>query len=158
MILGTPLGAHKDVSDFRTMKDNAGELLTDMSQRFRYLRANEAINRGDVLMLVVPTATVPLSVARMATTADFRLFAGVANESASAGHPVQVQIDGICEVNVGAGTSAFGHAWLAPSATAGVAVATATDPDATAIVGSVFGVFLAAKDANNLAPAMFNRG
>lgn len=150
--LTNPFGAHKTVTDYRTGRDAAGEELAYGSIRNIY-RADAAIAKGEVVMWVAPTASVPLSVTPMTAAAADTLFAGVAQNTAAAGGRVTVVENGHCLVDVAAETAAFGSLLTAPATTTGKAEIGATF-DATLVVGSVIGVALAAKDSANLAPAI----
>lgn len=79
------------------------------------LRANAAITRGQALMFVAPTATVPLSVTPFTAAADEQIFAGCAAEAAAAGDQVRVIREGFCTVKFDTGsTAAFGSVFLQP--------------------------------------------
>lgn len=152
--INNPLGAGKQVSDFRTFKDSAGETVGAPLSTVDSLRANATIARGEVLMFVVPTATVPLSVTPMTAAGADNLFAGVATKAATAGQVVDFVTDGFAFVDVAAETTAFGTTLEAPATTTGKAEVAAAEPTATTIVGTVIGMALGTKDANNLAPAI----
>jgi hypothetical protein len=153
-ILSNPLGANQQVSDFRTMRTVDGELLYSGAEQYVTVRANANIVKGQAVQYIAPTQIVPISGTQMATNADRRLFVGIATATTIAGRTVQLCIHGHCEVLVAAGdTPAFGDVVLPPSVTAGVCVPTATDPDATAVIGNHLGTFLGPKDGINLAPA-----
>lgn len=148
-----PLGAFKTVPDFTLGVSDAGELITPEIEVVQY-RANAAITKGQALMFVAPTTTVPLSVTPMTAAAADRLHAGAAMHAASAGQLVGVAINGHCMVNVGAGTAAAASYVLVPATTTGVydvdAAVTATK--------TIVGIFWGVKDANNLAFALLERG
>lgn len=150
-----PTGAHKTVTDFRLFKSADGEDVSLPSAQAEPFRANAAILRGEVLMWVVPTASVPLSVTPMTAAAADNLFAGIALEAAAAGEQVFVCTKGGCFVDVGAETPAFGNPITSPATTTGKAEIGATF-DATLVVGSFIGTALGAKDANNLTPAVIS--
>ena len=149
-----PVGAFKDVTDFRTQKTAGGELLLMGDEQYAWCQANAAIVKGEVVMLVAAAdATTPLRVAKMTTAADARLFVGVAEEAASAaGEIIKVCTKGVTELYVNAQTVAFGDVILKPGTNAGEASCSSTDPDATTVAGTVLGVVLYAKNSSNLAP------
>lgn len=78
-----------------------------------------------------------------------RIGVGVALESIAVNASGRIATGGFAQVNVGAATPAEGDVCIGTT-TAGVA-GTAT-PDATTVAGTVLGMYLAAKDANNRAP------
>lgn len=153
--LTNPFGAHKTVTDFRTFKDASGEDVALPASVVEVFRANAAIAKGEVVMWVVPTATVPLSVTPMTAAAADNLFAGVATAAVAAGGQAAIVRRGGCFVDVAAETTAFGTTLEAPGTTTGKAEVAAAEPTATTVVGTVIGLALAAKDATtNLAPAI----
>lgn len=149
-----PLGAGKQVSDFRTFKDSAGETVGAPLSVTDQARANATIAAGEVLMFVAATATVPQSVTPMTAAGADNLFAGVAVKAATAGNVVTFVVRGFAFVDVAAETTAFGTTLEAPATTTGKAEVAAAEPTATTIVGTVIGVALAAKNSSNLAPAI----
>lgn len=79
------------------------------------LRANAAITRGQALMFVAATATVPLSVTPYTAAADEQIFAGCAAANADAGDNVLVIREGFCTVKFDTGsTAAFGSVFKQP--------------------------------------------
>lgn len=150
--LANSFGAFGTVSDFRTGKYSNGAAL-GYDQDFENWRANATITKGQALMLVAATATVPVSVTPMTAAGDKRLFVGVANENASAGQSVQVVTKGFALINVGSGTPSALDLFVLPATTTGVFDTSSTDPDATTVVGTVGGVVLFTKGSDNLAPA-----
>lgn len=148
-----PNGAHKVVTDFRTGRDSAGEELS-YGKLQNFYRADAVIGKGEVLMWVAPTATVPLSVTPMTAAAADNLFAGIAQKAATAaGQMIGVVEMGYCIVDVAAETAAFGSVVTAPATTTGKAEIGATF-DATLVVASYIGTALGAKDASNLVPCI----
>lgn len=150
--LTNPFGAHKTVTDYRTGRTADGEELAYGNIRNIY-RADAAIAKGEVVMWVAPTATVPLSVTPMTAAAANNLFAGIAQNAAAAGARVTVVENGHCLVDVAAETAAFGSVVTAPATTTGKAEIGATF-DATLVVGSYIGTALGAKDSSNLVPCI----
>lgn len=151
--IANPFGANQQVSDFTTFVTADGELIKSGAETYVTLRANAAVAKGQVVALVVPTATTPLSVKPMVTGDSDSLFFGVAENAAAAGGAVKVCTGGVCQVGVGAQTVAFGNFVRKPSATAGEPVVNGTAPAATDVIGSLYGVTLGAKNSANLAPA-----
>lgn len=150
--LANPTGANKTVPDFTLGVDNAGELVTPEVASVPY-RANAAVTKGQALMFVAPTTTVPISVTPMTAAGATWLYAGVALNAAAAGGIVQVVTEGHCLINVGAGTAAAASYALVPETTTGV-----FDVDDALDAGdNAVGVFWGVKDANNLAFAYVNR-
>lgn len=145
-----PFGALRKVSDFTTLKSDDGDAIGPGQSRTVIVRANAAVGKGEVVNWVIPTTTVPLSVTPMATGTVGSLFAGVALAAAASGEDVQICTYGFCFADFGAGTPAFGSVVAKPTTTGKALVSAALD--ATTIVGTIIGVALAAKDANNLAP------
>lgn len=118
-VINDPAGAHRVVSDYRLGKDADGYDLTG-PQDIYYLRADAAITKGQALMLVVPTQTVPVSVAPMTAAAEDAFFIGVALESAAAGAMVAVLNKGFARVLFDASdTAAAGDYLVVPATTTG---------------------------------------
>lgn len=119
-----PFGALSSVSDFRTGKTDDGQELQQGQMGWPY-RANAAINKGDMLMWVAPTQTVPLSVSPMTaaiTASDAWMFAGVALESAAIGQMCPVVQQGVVIINhVVADTPAAADVFGLPQTTTGLA-------------------------------------
>lgn len=87
---------YRDVDDFTTMQDAGGADLS-FPQETETWRANAAISKGEILMFVAATTTVPLSVTPMTAaigTSDPWLYAGFAADDASAGGDVNVVVGG----------------------------------------------------------------
>lgn len=147
-----PLGAYKTTTDYTTGVTSDGELHS-YGQRVYPFRANAAVAKGEVLMWVAPTTTVPLSVTPMTVAGADNLFAGVALEAAASGAAVNVCMDGVCLVDVAAETAAAGSLLTCPATTTGKAEI-GTTFDATLVVGTIIGTALGAKDSNNLALAV----
>lgn len=150
--LANPLGAFRTVADFTLGVDAAGELVTPEIRCVPY-RANAAITKGQALMFVAPTTTVPVSVTPMTAAAADHLFAGVALHAAAAGATVQVVTNGHCLIQVGAGTAAAASYGVVPATTTGVFdVDDALDAGDTAVA-----IFWGVKDAANNAFAYVDR-
>lgn len=151
-VVTNPGGVYRTVTDFTTFKDASGEAvgappsLTDF-----YVRANAPVLKGEVVMWVVPTATLPLSVTPMTAAAADNLYAGVALQAAATGAFFRITDHGFAFVDVAAETPAFGNPVTAPATTTGKAEIGATF-DATLVVASYIGTALGAKDAANLCP------
>lgn len=152
-----PAGAFRSVSDFTTWVDGNGNDI-EYWRQIASLRCDVAIAKGDALMYVVPTTTVPLSVAPLAVTDTLAVgqkFLGVAIEAAAVGEQCLFATEGFALVNVGSATAAAGStANRAGSAAGALNVLTAA---ATDIIGTGYGVYLGAKNASNLAPVWLNR-
>lgn len=119
-----PRGALSTVSDYRTGKTDDGQDLQQGQLGWPY-RANAAIAKGDMLMWVAPTETVPLSVTPMTaaiTASDAWLFAGVALTAASTDQDVFVVQQGVAIINhVVADTPAANDVFGLPQTTTGLA-------------------------------------
>lgn len=110
-----PNGALNTVSDYRTGQDSTGaDLMTGQGDVYS-IRANAAITRGQALMFVAPTASVPLSVTPFTAAADEQIFAGVALAATDAGDQCLVMRTGFCTVKHDTGsTAAFGSVYKQP--------------------------------------------
>jgi hypothetical protein len=144
--LTDPRGALRIVSDFTTGKDSAGNPLNDAGD-YDFWRANDTIVFGDLVGLVAPTATVPISVEKLDVSDAFASFVcvGVAQEGGVAGDTIKVLNHGITLINIGdTAAIAIGDAVIKHATTDGAAgkVAVASI-DATIITGNVFGNYLA---------------
>lgn len=144
-LIKNSLGAHRTVSDFQTGRDVDGEVIFQPAIIEEY-RANAAVAVGDVLHYVAATATVPLSVAPMATASSVLIFAGIALNAAAVGEIVQVVTYGHAIVRTGDVTTGLGQYLLKPATTAGVAVTSNTAIDATTVAGTVIGIVLGPDD------------
>lgn len=141
MGLTNPVGAHKTTSDFRNGVSDFGE--PQLYQRNALFRANATITKGQALMDVAPTATVPFSVTPMTAAvaaSDSWAFVGAALESAAAGDLVNVLVEGYGVLLLeDADTAAFRNVLRLPDTTTG-AFATSADPLAgEAVCGKVLG-------------------
>lgn len=154
--IANPYGALRKMTTFVGFKSDDGDEVSPGQARVFNLRANAAIAKGEVLMWVVPTATLPVSVTPMTAAAVDNLFVGVARHAAAAGEDVTVVTEGFCFVDVAAETAAFGNPVTMPATTTGKAEIGATF-DATLVVGSYLGTALGAKDAANLAPVWIHQ-
>lgn len=137
-----PMAAYTTVTDYRTGVDAAGADLA-YERKVEQFRANATIVKGQALMWVAPTATVPLSVTPMTaavSASDAWLFAGAAMESAEAGDTVAVLREGFGVVQTEtADTPAFGNALCLPDTTTGDFATPADSPTGGAQVGVVLG-------------------
>lgn len=114
---------YASVDDFTTGQDSSGADLPFPKTVERW-RANAAISKGEALMFVEATTTVPISVTPMTAaigTSDPWLFAGIALADAAAGDDVDVCVQGVCHVlmeDADAG-GAFANAISVPDTTTG---------------------------------------
>lgn len=141
-LIHNPQGAFRTVDDFRFGTDADGHPLQyGIGEAFQ-LRANAAVEAGEALMFVAPTASVPLSVTPMTAAADEQIFAGAAQNDAAIGESVVVVRSGFAIVQHDTSDiPAFGSVLLEPDATTGD-FAVAADPvggagPAPAVVGLV---------------------
>ena len=142
-------GSFRSVSDFTTWLDGDSLFIGDaIYQDVAQFRADAAITAGDAVQFVAPTASLPLSVKALTTTpAESLRFVGVALETVAAGDNVNVCVQGVCSVNIGSATVAFGDVATGPAnTTAGVVTVLAQPTAAGTLVGNVFGTFLSAND------------
>jgi hypothetical protein len=153
--ISNPFGAHVPVTTFASGVDADGQPFYQPSAIQEY-RANAAVARGDVVQWVAATASVPLSVAAMATASSALIFAGVALNSAATGETVQVAQHGHVLVRTGDITTALGEYLLKPSTTAGVGVTSNTAIDATTVAGSILGVVVG-NDDGTFTPVFLTR-
>ena len=114
------------------------------------IRANAAITRGQALMWVAPTATVPLSVTPFTAAADEQIFAGCAFDNTAAGDNCLVIREGFCTVKFDTGsTAAFGSVFKQPVTATGDFEIIA-DPiggaDAPPVLGLCLGVEIGTTD------------
>lgn len=140
-------------TDYRTGIDSAGELLP-LGGIYIPFRANATITAGQALSLVVPTATVPLSVKPRAASAGdlIALFCGVAQNGATAGQPVTVCVMGHTLAAVAAGTTVvIGQAAILDATNAGVLQSSSSDVVAADLNGFLVGTWLGIKNASNIA-------
>jgi hypothetical protein len=148
-VITNPAGVYTTVTDFRTGRDESGVPLS-YPQQIDYLRANATITRGQALMDVVPTQTVPLSVTPMTaaiTASDPWKFVGVALADAVAGDFVPVCVRGYCEVLFDtASTAAADSLLLAPGTTTGDFDIKTAAVAADAVVGKVLGPEISTTD------------
>lgn len=119
-----PNGALSTVTDYRTGKTSDGQELQQGQIAWPF-EASVAINKGDMLMFVAPSATAPVTVAPMTaaiSASDPHTFAGVALEAASIGDLVPVLQFGIGIINhVVADTPAALDVFGLPQTTTGLA-------------------------------------
>jgi hypothetical protein len=143
-----PQDAFKTTADLRVGYTDSEELHA-LGGTYRTFRANEAITKGEALMWVAATATVPLSVGLMTAAAADTLFVGCAMEAAAAGDDVLVCLEGYCLADVAAETTAFGTVIGVPGTTTGK-----VEVGHVSAYTNDIGIALYAKDASNLAPVM----
>jgi len=142
--LSNPNGAHVTITTYVSGRDENGIPQVLGNQDIESWRANAAVAQGEALMVVAPTATVPISVTPMtaviASSHPWR-FWGIAMEDAAAGEQVRVCAQGVCEVKFDAADTAAAYSVLqAPDTTTGrCAIATASADDVLAI-GVVLGI------------------
>lgn len=143
-------GALRTYADFTTWLDADGIFHgEDWYQDVIPYRANTTIAAGDAVMFVAPTATVPLSVTPLSTTAgEAYRFVGIAKESATAGQQCDIVVAGVVQVNIGSQTVAFGDMCTSPATgAAGVPTRVAqASVAATHIIGTMIGTYLSAND------------
>jgi len=144
-------GAAFDVpADFTTNKNKFGAVI-EYPQQVDLFQSSGTFAAGDCLEFVASTTTAPIRVKKFANADLGHTFVGVALDASTAsGQMVRVVTRGFCLVNVGAATPAATNLAV-KSGTDGQAAVSGT-VDATLVVGTVWGTFLAAKDANNQAP------
>lgn len=114
-----PYGALSTIDDHRTGQDQEG---LDIMYGFRgnMFRANATITKGQALMWVGPTATVPVSVTPMTAAADPWRFAGVAMSDAAADESLLVAHQGVVIIKFdGGSTAAADDAVILPATTTG---------------------------------------
>lgn len=113
-IITNPNNAYRTVSDYTTMKDDAGEALTFLGGNVELAQANGAIAAGLAVRTVAPTgATVPPRVGK--ATASTNTNCGItASASSTAGDVVEVVTKGVAFATSGAAFSA--DALLVPDA------------------------------------------
>lgn len=143
--IANPQSAMAATSDFRTgFADNGIEHVYG-GKTTGVFRANAAVDVGEVVTFVVPTAANPLSVTP--ASAVNTLCAGVAETSAAAGDNVTVCLSGNTFVIAGGSVSA-GNVLGGGSS----AKATAVTVDATILAGAILGFALADGSADDLIP------
>lgn len=140
-----PAGAYVTTSDYRTGRDSTGGEHA-YGKTTRVLRANATVTKGQLVCLVAPTQTLPLSVTPSAGTESGLIF-GIAAEGGSAGDLVTVVTEGLAFAIVGTAATA-GNAIKGGAA----GVVTNVTPAATDIVGTVVGVALATGTTGNTIP------
>lgn len=114
-----PFGVNERITDFQTGVGGAGNEYENRNIKWPF-RANATITKGQALMTVAPTATVPLSVTPMTAAAADALFAGVAAEAAAAGDQVEVVVFGYTLALLeAADTPATGNVLSVPDTTTG---------------------------------------
>jgi hypothetical protein len=154
-LLTNPLGAHRQVTTFVAGQDADGEPFHQPTAITTY-RANAAILRGQVVQFVAPTASVPLSVAPMATASSALIYAGVALDNAAAGETVQVAQAGHVLVRTGDVTTSLGEYLVKPGSTAGIGSLSSTAIDGTTVAGSILGVVVG-NDDGTFTPVFLTR-
>ncbi len=143
-VLANPNGANQTISTYVSGRDDAGSAQVLGHQVIESWRANAAVAQGEALMVVAPTATVPISVTPMtaviASSHPWR-FWGVAMEAAAAGEQVRVCSSGVVEVLADAADTADAYDVLrAPDTTTGRFSVDAASADDILAVGIVLGV------------------
>jgi hypothetical protein len=119
-LITNPSAAYRTVTDYRTGQDADGFDLEMGKSEVYHLRANATITKGEALMFVAATASVPTSVTPMTAAADVSLFAGVALEGAASGDLVTFARRGFVIVQTeDADTPAFGNILRAPDTVTG---------------------------------------
>lgn len=154
-----PAGAYRQVSDYTTWVGADGLDIT-FDQMIATYRANAAVAKGDAVMFVAPTATVPLSVTGLtgSSNAVALSFAGIALDPAPVGGYARICTWGYCRAQVGTATpAAYDAGTVNGSATGALAVVGSAALAAANIAGTLLGVFLAAKDGTNMAPFRIGR-
>lgn len=120
------LGQYQKISDFRTGADENGAWIE--TRRITIpVRANADITRGQALMWVAPSQTVPVSVTPMTTGVPAQRFAGVAADTVKAGDVLEVVVFGLCLALLDASdTPAEYNLLFVPDATTGRLATAAT--------------------------------
>jgi len=147
-IINNPLAAYQTVADYQLGKDAVGAELQFGYESEKFI-ASATITKGQAVKTVGTGAagTTTLRVAPVPTGGPGHLFVGVAKKGAAAGEMVEVVTKGYVLADVLNGV-AVDVALTFSAATAGRMIATAANPpDATTIVGAVFGRTLAASQA-----------
>lgn len=153
--VANPQQINRNVSDYTTLKSDAGEGL--LQSRVELFRAGAAITKGAIVGLVGPaSATAKPHVIEKATAVPYAAVVGVANEACAAGDTVEVTVWGLAFVQVSTADPVVGDTAII-QANAPAAAVDADDPDATVIAGTVLGAFLGVEDANDLAPVWVQR-
>ena len=154
-----PAQLGKTVSDFRTYLDDDGNLISALEQDIVDAVAGGAVSRGQLVRITTPaTATAKAQMTAAAAALGGYLVYGVAMANAAgAGAQLQVCVRGLCRVFVGAGVAATDNWGSMSPATAGLCLPNVGTPANTVAVGEHLGVFLGAKDTNNLAPFFFKQ-
>jgi hypothetical protein len=138
-----PTGAFRTTSDFIDGWDAAGELSL-IDQRVVEVRADAAVTVGQALMIVAPTATVPVSVTPMTAavtgTHGWRYY-GAALTAGAAGDVIQVIRSGIARVRIDAADTAAAYSLLlAPDTTTGRHAIKTAAAAGDIVVGQVLGI------------------
>lgn len=150
----------KTVSDFRTYVDDDGNLISALEQVIVDTICAGNVLRGQLVRITNPaTATAKAQTTVCAAALAGYLVYGVAmtNSPAAAGSSLQVCVRGLCRVFVGAGVAAVDNWGSMSPATAGLCLPNVGTPANTVTLGEHLGVFLGAKDTNNLAPFFFKQ-
>lgn len=151
MTTTNPNLAYTSTTDPSTWNDgNGGFLGPHYGQTIESYVASVAVEAGDIVSFVAPTATVPLSVKPSTTTAtESWRGVGVARNAAAAGDIVDVIVKGVAVVSVGTADPAFGDvATFTANTTAGVTsvITAANYATQTTIAQKALGTFLSADD------------
>lgn len=149
-VIANPFSSYAATSDFRTgLADNGMEHVYG-GKVTGVFRANAAVDAGEVVTFVVPTAANPLSVTP--ASAVNTLCAGVAETSAAAGELVTVCLEGNTFVIAG-GSITAGNVIGGGSS----AKATAVTVDATILAGAILGFALADASLDDVIPCYVSK-
>lgn len=149
IVLMNPNAANRTVTTFVSGRDENG-FEVHAPSNVESFRADAAITKGQAVMFVFPTATVPVSVTPMSTAGDDRLFVGAALDNYAIGEQCLIATAGLCLVRVVDDTPAAGDVLFISDTTVGSFETVVTDPAATVTVGNSAGVVLGTKGADNL--------
>lgn len=146
-------GRGKQVSDYRTHKDGAGNPI-EYARTSRPVTLNGTVALGDALMWVIATATQEVRVTKLGligTATIAHQFAGVALEAGNAGDDIMMSVGGPTLVNTDADPSSFvlGDVAVAPTTTTGTVGRVAKGTWAnTDIAGTAVGHFIGPGNAS----------
>lgn len=146
--VSNPLGANRRsrISNFASWLDEDSQFLADMYPTEHWdLYVSTAVTRYNLVSLVVPTSTVPLSVKPTVTGDDIRVIFGVAQESAAAGQVARICVGGFTYAALeDSMTTALGT-YIVRGATTTGRVETEATVDAADIVDVILGKALGVK-------------
>lgn len=149
-----PLATNHTVPDWRLGYLDDGNPVQIFREVTYDFLSNGVIAQGDLVSLVAPTtALTPPRVAQTGAASSDYLILGVAlNATTGAGQKVGVVTRGFCHMNTGANTPAAGNVIIQDGTTAGLGKGLAIGSvTATTIVGTLHGVIVGAKGADNRA-------